>query len=164
MMNIRKTAALATALALALSVCKCGVAVEFVPGNLPGTLITLDDGTPAMIIMGNVTPDELMNEEATSVYVAVQRENGDCALCVLIPSATTLLDAIVDTGLGEAEEAAWGYNIGTMDDIRASDQENGAWWDISYQDPETGLLTRLTTGVQDTLLSSSPLFMFTFSR
>ena len=82
----------------------------------------------------------------------------------MITCATTLLDVLVDTGLGEAEEAAWGYNIGTMDDIRASDQENGAWWDISYQDPETGLLTRLTTGVQDTLLSSSPLFMFTFSR
>ncbi|MGN1019861.1 MAG: hypothetical protein ACI4O7_05770 [Aristaeellaceae bacterium] len=164
MMKRWKSAMLAIALVLALSVCATALAVDYVQGNIPGILMPLEDGTPLVILYGESVPEGQEDDNTTEFLVVVQRESGECVAYLLVTNTTTLLDAILDTGVGEAEEAAWGYNIVVMDDIRASYQENGAWWDIEYLDPETSKLERLMTGVQDTPITSDDCYFFSYCQ
>ena len=159
-----KLVSLVMALVLALSLCPTAFAADYVVGNLPGAQISLEDGTPVVVLYGETAPEGQSDENTKAFLVIVQRENLDCAIYMLVTNTTTLLDAILDTGAGEVEEASWGYNVVAMDGIRASYQENGAWWGIECADQETGAFVKLMTGIQDTPIASNDVFLFTYSK
>lgn len=151
-------ALLMTAVLLVLGVCTAALADQ-VPGNIPGEQVEVGGITYTMLMGDSVRSTE---QDMKFVQVMVMRNSSDIAAYFLVTDTETLMDAIVDTGVGKVEKTSWGYSVVSMDEIDANYSVDGSWWGIMRFDGSE--FVQLETGVENTPIQTNDAFLFIYQR
>lgn len=88
----------------------------------------------------------------------------DVAFVRVHTDKTNLLDALLAVDLIAGENAAWGFNVTTVDAMRADYEGKGEYWHIYAYDEEEGDYLLLETGVGSTPVADEDLFMFVLNQ
>ena len=99
---------------------------------------------------------------ATSFGVYVQQSAQPDALKFfdIKTDETTLLAALQGVALVDGEEVSWGFNVTTVDGVKADYDGKGEYWSILQYDPELQELVNLETPIATTPVAGGEYYVF----
>ena len=96
----------------------------------------------------------------TGVYIQEGYDDDQVIYYNVSTDSTTLLDALQQAALVEGEEASWGYNITTVDGVKADYDGKGQYWSIWVYDDEQQEFVQLDTPVGTTNITTGDDYLF----
>lgn len=105
--------------------------------------------------------EKSIGEGATTfgVFVQLATTEDQATLYHVSTDETTLLAALTNVALVAGEEAAWGFNVTTVEGIQADYDNKGEYWSIFAYDDAEGYIP-LETAIGDTPVAPDAFYLF----
>lgn len=121
-----------------------------------------------ILCVGTVNAEEVtaktIGEGATTFGVVVDNAEDEPILFEVRTDEINLLDALLKAGLIEGETVSWGFNVTTVNGIKADYEGKEEFWSIFIYDAQEGGILNLETAIGKTPVADGDVYVFSLNQ